>query len=118
MKRLSLSLVIAASLLLSSCMVVPAPYGPPGYGYTDAVPVLPPVVYLGSGPYYKYNGFHYRYDHNKWLYSRSERGPWNHLPRDHYPREVRHGAQGHDSDRGHRGGRNWSRDRGHQSERR
>jgi len=42
-------------------------------------------------PYF-YGGFYYLYyPHDKhWIYSRSRTGPWNVLPRDRYPSEIRY----------------------------
>jgi hypothetical protein len=57
-------------------------------------PPLPPIVVLGAEPYYAQNGYHYHYRNDGWSYSRSKRGPWLDLPRDRYPREVRHKDDG------------------------
>jgi hypothetical protein len=77
-------LSLIATMLAAGCVVAPGP-GPRAGGVL--VPFLPPVVVLGEEPYY----------------SRSRRGPWTDLPRDHYPNEVRHER------REHREG--WGRDR-------
>ncbi len=76
-----------ATALLTACAVVPV--GPPGRQRMMMVPILPPLVVLETEPYYFYQGYHYHYRDNRWFYSRSRRGPWNDLPRDHYPRELR-----------------------------
>jgi hypothetical protein len=89
-----------AALLLSACVVAPA-----GRGHDYAVaPALPLVVELGVEPYYHHSGYYYYYHKNRWSYARDKRGPWRDLPRDRYPREVRHKVRGHDHDDGyHRG---------------
>ena len=111
MKRLSISMLIAASLL-TACVVAPA--GPRHHGEgVVLVPVLPSVVVLGAEPYYFYKGYHYHYDRDRWFYSKSKNGPWFDLPRDHYPHEVRHERKEerreHERDRHHREDerRNW-----------
>ena len=91
--------VSTSALLLSACAVVPARHG-------DAVmvaPALPLVVELGVEPFYFQGGFHYHFNNNRWLYSRSRSGPWVDLPRSHYPREIR--RQDDRNDRGGRDGR-------------
>jgi len=84
MKRLAL-VVLFAGLMLSGCVVAPAP---PGYG-GDVAPPLPAVIELGIDPYYSYGGFYYFYDHDRWHYSRHRGGPWTELPRSHWPKEIR-----------------------------
>ena len=81
---------LLAGLLLpcmwAGCFVVPGPRG----GGVAVVPLLPPIVVLGSEPYYEHSGYHYYYrEDGNWSYSQSRGGPWVTLPRDHYPREVR-----------------------------
>jgi hypothetical protein len=103
MKSLVLLLFIAA-LILTSCVVSPAP---PGYGGV-AVSPLPAIVELGADPYYYQNGYYYYYQDDNWRYSRSRSGPWTDLPRSHWPKEIRHRER--DGDREiHRDG---DRDRG------
>jgi hypothetical protein len=95
------SMLYAALLtapLLSACVVAPAGRGP---GYVVA-PALPLVVELGAEPYYYHSGYYYYYHKNRWSYAHSRRGPWRDLPRDRYPREVRHKGHAHDRN----GGRN------------
>lgn len=84
-KRLLAACLVTA--LLTACAVVPT--GPPGRKRMVMVPILPPLVVLDAEPYYFYSGYHYFYRDNRWFYSRSRRGPWHDLPRDHYPRELR-----------------------------
>lgn len=88
--------VLLAALLPTACYVVPADRGP---GYVVA-PALPVVVELGVEPYYYHSGFYYYYNNSRWSYSHDKAGPWKELPRDRYPREVRH--KNHDGrDRDH-----------------
>lgn len=87
------------ALLLTACVVAPAP---DGYGMVVA-PALPLVVELGIEPYYYHSGYYYYYNNDRWSYSHERSGPWTDLPRSHYPREVRRRG-GHD-DRGRDQGR-------------
>ena len=89
------------ALLLTACVVAPAPYGS---GLVVA-PALPLIVELGVEPYYYQGGYHYYYNNNRWSYSHSRSGPWTDLPRSHYPKEVR--RRGGPDD----GGRDQGRDR-------
>lgn len=84
-----------AAFTLTACVVSP---GPPGYGDIGVSP-LPAVVELGADPYYYQNGYHYYYHNDGWSYSRSRSGPWQDLPRSHWPKETRHSDYGHDHDR-------------------
>ncbi len=90
MKRILFLTLIAVSLL-TACAV-----GPGGlYGYRSddvmiVAPILPSVVVLSIEPFYFYSDFHYHYTHNGWYYSKSRSGPWARLPRNRYPKEVRH----------------------------
>ncbi|NTV14178.1 MAG: hypothetical protein HGA96_09665 [Desulfobulbaceae bacterium] len=101
MKRILIAAFILVSLV-SACAVVPA--GRPGE--LMVVPLLPPLVLLDAEPFYFHGGFYYHYSNDAWSYSRSKGGPWNDLPRDHYPKEVRYlGNEGRgerDHDRDHR----------------
>jgi len=81
-----------AAMLAAGCVVVPG--GPGPHAGAVVVPFLPPVVVLGDEPYYHHEGFYYHYRDNRWYYSRSRKGPWSDLPRNHYPKEVRHGRRG------------------------
>jgi len=83
-------------IMLTGCLVVPG-----RRREAVMVPLLPPVVVLGPEPYYEQSGYHYHYYNGGWAYSRSRGGPWQALPRDHYPKEVRYrdGRPGHDKDR-------------------
>lgn len=76
-----------AALLLTACYVGPEPRR--GYGYVVA-PALPVIVEIGVEPYYYHSGYYYYYHDRNWSYSHSKAGPWRDLPRDRYPREVRH----------------------------
>ena len=98
MKRISIVMLVAATLL-TSCVVVP------GRGHRSegviVAPFLPSVVVLEAEPYYYYSDYHYHYSNDRWYYSRSRGGPWAELPRDRYPKEVRYKGKGgkHDKDR-------------------
>ena len=102
MKKISFLVIIAASLLTTACV-----YPPPGDGYDSpeygesGPAVLPPMVILDADPFYYYNGYHYHYLNGRWFYSRSKNGPWNDLPRNRYPREVRFKEGHRDMERGH-----------------
>jgi hypothetical protein len=88
-----------ATMMLSGCLMVPYPPD----GTVMVAPPLPSVVWLDAGPYY-YNGrYTYYYQNRVWHYSNRRDGPWRDLPRDRYPREVRHrdGDGGQHRDRGH-----------------
>lgn len=107
--KILLTAVFVAASLLAACAVVPAgPYRHHGPAGVAVVPYLPSVVVLGLAPFYFQQGFYYHYDRDHWFYSRSKKGPWIDLPRDHYPKEVRFKGRGdrHDRDRYYR------RDRG------
>ena len=91
---------LLVSFVCAGCVVVPGPRGG-----ASVVPVLPPVVVLGPEPYYVHEGYYYHYRDDGWYYSRSRQGPWADLPRDHYPREVRHGDGGPQRDKGGNQGR-------------
>lgn len=92
-----------AALLLSACVVQPA------HDHDNYVvaPALPVIVELGVEPYFFHSGFYYYYQERdqRWSYSRDRTGPWQELPRDHYPREIKHKDRGHKDgghDRGYR----------------
>jgi len=100
-------LSIIALALSTACVVVPA-----GRRGEVVVPFLPPLVVLGAEPYYFHGGFYYHYSNNNWYYSKSRSGPWTDLPRDHYPKEVRHKGREQREERG-RGRDRREEDRGH-----
>lgn len=91
-----LYIAFLAAPLLTACVVTPADYGP---GFAVA-PALPLIVELGADPYYYNSGYYYYYHNNSWSYSNAKTGPWRELPRDRYPREVRHRGRGDDRGRG------------------
>ena len=93
-----LIVVPLTALLLSACVVSPAPHD---HGMVVA-PALPVIVELDVEPYYYQSGYHYYYDNNNWRYSKSRSGPWTDLPRSHYPKETRF--------KGRHGGREGGRD--------
>src|SRR5690349_3236345 len=94
MKALKLTAVgaLLASALMGGCVVAPGP------DYSeDVAPPLPAVVDLDEGNYYYYGHHHYRYDGDRWHWANDRGGPWRDLPRDRWPREVRHeGTSGHE----------------------
>ncbi len=99
MKKLLLALLFAATVL-GAC-IVPGRYGEP----VVVAPPLPSVVELGQDPYYYHGGYYYWYNNDAWYWSRSRnRGDWQALPRDRYPREFRYQGRHWDRDRG------WDRD--------
>jgi len=83
-----LALFLVAVFAVTGCVVVPDRRGHHGPAVL-IVPPLPPVVVLEDEPFYFYEGYHYHYRDNGWYYSKSRRGPWKALPRDHYPGKVR-----------------------------
>lgn len=99
MKKFFLPLIFSALMCLSCVATV----GPHGSSITIAPP-LPLVVEL-MDPYYVYGGFNYYYNNDRWYYSRSQGGPWIDLPRDRYPKEVRHKGKDHDKGKGWKHGR-------------
>lgn len=88
-----------ATMILSGCVM--APYPPDGT--VMMAPPLPSVVWLDTGPYYYNGGYTYYYQNRVWLYSNHRNGPWRDLPRERYPREVRHrdGDSGQHREREH-----------------
>ena len=94
MKKLWFTLLFSV-LLCTACMVTA---GPRGAGIAIAPP-LPIVVELAD-PYYVHGGYHYYHDNDQWYYSQSQGGPWVHLPRDRYPKEVRYKGKGQDKGKG------------------
>ncbi len=90
-----LYVALLAAPLLAACVVTPADHGP---GFAVA-PALPVIVELGTDPYYYHGGYYYYYHNDNWSYSNARSGPWRALPRDRYPREVRHRDRGDDHDR-------------------
>jgi hypothetical protein len=94
---------LLAASLLSACVVGPAR----GPDYVVA-PALPVIVELDLVPYY-HGGYYYHYRHrdNRWIYSRSQTGPWHDLPRDRYPREIRYKDRDRDRDRNRGRDRNY-----------
>lgn len=90
---------LLAALLLPACIVAPGHRGP------DVAPPLPVVVELHLEPYYFHRGFYYYFhDDHHWSYSRSRAGPWEALPRERYPKEVRFKDR---RDSGRDRGRDW-----------
>ena len=89
MKRILVTTIVLVALLVPSTVMSMGRRGP-RVGVVVTVPILPPIVELDAEPYYYQNGYHYHYDHDRWYYARSRNGPWDELPRDHYPKEVRY----------------------------
>jgi hypothetical protein len=83
-----LAAAMLAWSLTAGCVFTPGP----DYG-DDMAPPLPSTVYLDSGPYYQHGNYHYRYEGERWHYSKDRNGPWRELPRSHWPKEVRHGGE-------------------------
>lgn len=102
MKKISFA-VLVVGLLLAACAVRS------GYhGEAYIAPALPTVVILEEEPYYVYSGYHYHYTNNVWFYSSSRSGPWKELPRDRWPKEVKHKHKE----------RGWEKEKGERHERR
>jgi hypothetical protein len=94
------AVLLAAFIILTACVFVPA--GRRGSGVV-IVPPLPSIVVLEQEPYYYHSGYYYYYQNNRWFYSNKKSGPWEDLPRGHYPKETR--FKGRDDDRG----KDWKR---------
>ena len=76
---------LVVPFVFAGCLVVPGPRGEP----VVLVPRLPRIVVLGAEPYYVHRGYQYQYRDGGWYYSHSRGGPWEALPKDRYPKEVR-----------------------------
>lgn len=103
-----LYVALLSAPLLTACVVAPT-----GRGYEYVVaPALPRIVELGEEPYYYHSGYYYYYHNDRWSYSQARKGPWRDLPRDRYPREVRHKDRdhGHNHDHGHDHGHDYDYD--------
>jgi hypothetical protein len=97
MKKTSLCMVIFATLLLTACVIAPSHRGEGG---VVIAPALPAVVELEfPDALYFYSDYYYHYRDNDWYYSHSKNGPWNNLPRDRHPREIRYKNRGGNDDR-------------------
>lgn len=93
-KNWMLAGVIVPVVFVSGCLVTPNPHA--RMVPLLLAPPLPPIVVFDTEqPYYVQSGYHYHYQNNMWYYSRSRSGPWNILPRDRCPREVRYRDGGH-----------------------
>ena len=90
------AVLLAAFVIFTACVVMPAGRGR-GPGVV-IVPPLPSIVVLEQEPYYYQSGYYYYYHNNNWSYSKTRSGPWEDLPRGHYPKEIR--FKGRDDDRG------------------
>jgi len=102
------AVLLAAFIILTACLVMPAGRGR-GPGVV-IVPPLPSIVVLEQEPYYYQSGYYYYYHNNNWSYSKTRSGPWENLPRGHYPKEIRFKSR--DDDRG----KDWNR--GHKDQER
>jgi hypothetical protein len=71
------------TLLLAGCTI-----GYNRHGDLIVVPALPVTIELNDDRNYFQNGYYYHQDGRVWVYSTSRQGPWTHLPRSHYPRNV------------------------------
>lgn len=105
MKKFLVVLVSTAFM----CISCAASIGPRGTSITIAPP-LPVTVELFD-PYYTYGGYYYYYHSDRWYYSGSKSGPWRDLPRDRYPREIRHKGKDHGKDWGHERGEEAEKDK-------
>ena len=98
MKKI-LMVTIFSALLFGGCAI-----GLRGgsHGQLIIAPALPVVVDLDADNYYVGNGYYYVFRNDVWFYSDSREGPWDRLPKSHYPHEVRghNQGQGHDRDQG------------------
>ena len=119
MKKILL-LVGLMILMFSACVVAPAHRGEGGI---LIAPALPAVVELNyPDDFYFYSDYYYQYRDKDWYYSHEKKGPWQHLPQDRHPREVRfkHGSEDRDRgwdqnrDRDHDHDRENDRDRDHE----
>lgn len=90
------AVLLAAFIILTACVVMPAGRRGPG---VVIVPPLPSIVVLGQEPYYYQSGYYYYYQNNNWFYSNTKSGPWVDLPRGHYPKEIRFKGRDDDGDR-------------------
>jgi hypothetical protein len=86
----------AAFVILTSCIMAPAGHQGPGVVMIPPLPAI--VVLVPQDPYYYQSGYYYYYRDNRWFYSHNKSGPWQDLPRENYPREVR--FKDRDDDRG------------------
>jgi hypothetical protein len=93
MKKTAIVAAITA-FLLAGCAL-----GFNRHGNLVVVPALPTTIEVDADQYYFQNGYYYHHDNNVWVYSQSRQGPWNNLPRSHYPKEVHfrgHEEKNHD----------------------
>lgn len=95
MKKLWFKAMMGAAVLLcAGCVMTAGPHG----ASVAIAPALPVVVELET-PFIVHGGFHYFYDDGRWFYARQKNGPWIDLPRDRYPKEIRHKGKGHYKDK-------------------
>jgi len=85
--------------LLSALLVGGCALGFNRHGDLVIVPMLPQTIEIDPDQPYYQDGYYYSYRNDVWFYSSSPGGPWNRLPRDHYPREVHY--RNHDEHRDH-----------------
>ncbi|AMV71630.1 hypothetical protein JCM30471_03160 [Desulfuromonas carbonis] len=116
MKRILITTVVLLALLLPGMAMSMGSRGP-SVGVVVTVPILPPVVEFDSEPYYYQDGYHYHYNDSRWYYAKSRRGPWESLPRDHYPKEVRYKNKGGQHDQGRDQDNRGHKDKGHDNRR-
>ena len=89
----------AVFFALSAMLVAGCALGFNRHGDLVIVPTLPTTIEIEADQPYYQDGYYYSYRNEVWFYSSSQGGPWNRLPRDHYPREVRY--RGHEEHRDH-----------------
>jgi len=114
MKRIFITAIVILSLLVAGSAMAMARRGT-SVDVVVSIPLLPHVVELRDDPYYYHSGYYYHYKDARWFYSKSQRGPWSNLPRDHYPKETRY--KGKSWKHNHGNGRDYDdrgrEDRGH-----
>jgi hypothetical protein len=116
MNRTLLVLIVAvfATVMLSGCIWEHDRRG--GGGVVMVPPPLPSIVVIEDEPYYYQSGYHYQYRDNSWYYSNAKSGPWEPLPRDHYPKETRFKGKSEGKSQGQ--GQGQGRDQGREHDQR
>jgi len=89
MKKILISTIVMVFLLMA-CTVMAMGRRGSGVDVVVTIPVLPHIVVMEQEPYYYHQGYHYHYKNDRWYYSKSKKGPWKDLPRNHYAKEVKY----------------------------